>query len=91
MIPRIRFFLPQRTFEEISASGMEQVAELELGGAEGSRAGVGNQQVGDLLQQLFGPGAEHFEQALNLGLLLLRQRRQSHARLLLFSGLSYAH
>jgi hypothetical protein len=63
--------LSQRGFEEISASTVEQIAELELSGTERLGAGVGDQQTGHLLQQFFGVWSEHVDKLLNFSLLLL--------------------
>jgi hypothetical protein len=83
--------LRQRFLEEVSASVVKRVAELELGGTEGPGSGVGNQQVSDVLEELFGAGSQDLDETLNVGLLLLGQRRQCHGRLLPFSGHSCAH
>jgi hypothetical protein len=83
--------LRQCLLEEVGAGVVEQVTELELGGTEGAGTGVGNQEVSDVLEEFFGARTQDFEETLNVGLLLLGQRRQGHERLLPFSGHSCAH
>jgi hypothetical protein len=57
---------------------MDQVAELELGGAEELFVGLGGEQLGDGAEVVLGGGLERLEQLLGAAGLLLGEMGEGH-------------
>ena len=64
--------------EGLGSQAMDQVADLELGGAEELMVGLDGEQLGDRAKVVFGGGLERLEQLLGAAGLLLGEMGERH-------------